>query len=169
MGHFVVKGNNLQDCLIKLFKKVTIEDYEIPFTETDQPEAIISAMEDYAANVGEGLNYLEDVTNRKVYFDYLSEVVENLEKEFDEKSFENTINEYLDEHFEETYLFETRSGSFTEDGRIMLEGVLAMEEGKEVEVKFTLTPETNLTESLDDAVKFENYVVDVNEALKEIK
>ena len=82
------------------------------------------------------------------------------EVEFDEKKFENFINEWLDDNVEETKLFECLNGGIKDDGTIVLEGKLHLEEAKEEDVTYELTPvKEEMSEELLDSKHVSTYTV----------
>ena len=66
--------------------------------------------------------------------------------EFDDKHFDEDINDYFDEAYDKTILYSTLKGSVDKKGNIMLEGILNCE-GVVKDIKFTLTPTKPLSEN----------------------
>lgn len=58
-------------------------------------------------------------------------------EEFDERTFDDDINEYFDNTYDETVIYETLSGSKDKEGNILLEGVVTHTD-KEKDIKFLL-------------------------------
>lgn len=67
--------------------------------------------------------------------------------EVDTDKFDREINEYFDSAYEDTVLYTTTSGVVNEDGSIVLEGVVTMNEQMS-DITYTLTPDKELNESL---------------------
>ena len=63
--------------------------------------------------------------------------------------FDDEMNAYFNESYEDTVLYTTTDGHVSEDGTIVLEGLLQFEEVV-TPVEFTLTPETKITEDVED-------------------
>ena len=59
------------------------------------------------------------------------------------------MNEYFNEAYEDTVVYTTTDGHVNEDGTIVLEGLLQLEEVVKP-ITFTLTPETKITEDVED-------------------
>lgn len=97
-------------------------------------------------------------------------IEENLE--IDETLFDNDINKYFDEAYEESVLYTTTSGTIDEEGTIRLKGSLEFDENL-TPVEFKLTRETPLEEnlnspkSLEEALKTSSYKV-TNNLSKEV-
>ena len=107
----------------------------------------------------------EETTEEEASEEQPAEDEENSEEsiqEFDEKKFENFINEWLDNNLEETKVFETTNGFIKEDNTIVLEGIMHLEDNKDETTSFTLTPKTNLEESVENEIVYENYTVTLN-------
>lgn len=76
--------------------------------------------------------------------------------------FVEELNNYFDENYEDTVLFNTTDGTVHADGKIMLEGVLTNEHG-ETSVRFDFEPETPLTEALTtDTINEKLYDITFN-------
>lgn len=86
------------------------------------------------------------------------------------EKFDADMNEYFNEAYDETVLYTTTGGSVNADGTILLEGVIQTEDASS-DIKFTLKPETALTESLenesDRAAKLESMTYSVSNNLSE--
>lgn len=86
------------------------------------------------------------------------------------EKFDADMNEYFNEAYDETVLYTTTGGSVNADGTILLEGVIQTEDASS-DIKFTLKPETALTESLekesDRAAKLESMTYNVSNNLSE--
>lgn len=76
--------------------------------------------------------------------DLLSESVE-----VDTELFDEEMNGYFNEAYEDTVVYTTTDGHVNEDGTIVLEGLLQLEEVVKP-ITFTLTPETKITEDVED-------------------
>ena len=82
----------------------------------------------------------------------LSESLEDLlseSVEVDTDLFDDEMNSYFDEAYEDTVVYTTTDGHVNEDGTIVLEGLLQLEEVVKP-ITFTLTPETKITEDVED-------------------
>ena len=80
--------------------------------------------------------------------------------EFDETKFESFVNEWFDNNVEETKLFECLTGGIKEDGTIVLEGKLHLEEDKDEDVSFELTPiKEEMNEELLDSKHVSTYTI----------
>lgn len=82
----------------------------------------------------------------------LSESLEDLlseSVEVDTDLFDEEMNSYFDEAYEDTVVYTTTDGHVNEDGTIVLEGLLQLEEVIKP-ITFTLTPETKITEDVED-------------------
>jgi hypothetical protein len=63
-------GSTTSEAILDAFKKANGDLTEVrEVTSSSTVEEIIDAAEDYAAEMGEGLAYVEDVTHHKVYVD----------------------------------------------------------------------------------------------------
>lgn len=69
------------------------------------------------------------------------------EVNFDTDKFDEEVNRYFDENYSEAVHYLTTQGEVTDKGVVILEGVLSNETNETI-VKFTLTPEVALNESL---------------------
>lgn len=74
---------------------------------------------------------------------------EETEMDFDADKFDADINDYLDEAYEDTMHYRSVSGTFDDSGNIVLEGMIANEDGVEHAVKFFLAPNEALGEELN--------------------
>lgn len=82
----------------------------------------------------------------------LSESLEDLlseSVEVDTDLFDEEMNSYFDEAYEDTVVYTTTDGHVDEDGTIVLEGLLQLEEVIKP-ITFTLTPEKKITEDVED-------------------
>ena len=78
--------------------------------------------------------------------------------EVDTEIFDEEMNSYFNESYEDTVVYTTTEGHVNEDGTIVLEGILQLEEVVKP-ITFTLTPDTKITEDVEDRdAAFENLM-----------
>ena len=122
--------DNLDDLIDKYMDNLL--DY---FREAAEQEAA----ENYDPTEYDGPEYEPD------YYDYYDESVN-----VDLNPFVHQINEYFDESYEDTVVFEATTGSVDAHGNIVVEGLLRSDSANS-DVKFDLTPVKPLTEALTSA------------------
>ena len=123
--------DNLDDLIDKYMDNLL--DY---FREAAEQEAA----ENYDPTEYDGPEYEPDD-----YYDYYDESVN-----VDLNPFVHQINEYFDESYEDTVVFEATTGSVDAHGNIVVEGLLRSDSANS-DVKFDLTPVKPLTEALTSA------------------
>lgn len=123
--------DNLDDLIDKYMDNLL--DY---FREDAEQEAA----ENYDPTEYDGPEYEPDD-----YYDYYDESVN-----VDLNPFVHQINEYFDESYEDTVVFEATTGSVDAHGNIVVEGLLRSDSANS-DVKFDLTPVKPLTEALTAA------------------
>ena len=79
----------------------------------------------------------------------LADLLDEKSLDVDTEMFDSEMNAYFNESYEDTVLYATTDGHVNEDGTIVLEGLLQFEEVV-APVEFTLTPETKITEDVED-------------------
>ena len=79
----------------------------------------------------------------------LADLLDEKSLDVDTELFDDEMNAYFNESYEDTVLYTTTDGHVSEDGTIVLEGLLQFEEVV-APVEFTLTPETKITEDVED-------------------
>ena len=136
-----------------------------------QKEEIKEKMTDEELHLDEGLEGLiefkdlscDDLNSEKVEIkeDKNKEIEADNLSEFASEEFDDEINNYLNESYEETFLYDTCKGfKDTNSGRIVLEGILRGEDEVR-EIKFFLEP--TLNENLEET---NSYTV-VSDILRE--
>ncbi|MCK9470365.1 MAG: hypothetical protein M0Q88_01240 [Bacilli bacterium] len=86
---------------------------------------------------------LEEEVNIKPFFSEADDEID-----FDAELFDEELNKYFDEAYEDTVIFKTMGGAVDVKGNVVLEGIIRSE-NSEANVKFTLTPKTEINESLE--------------------
>lgn len=93
---------------------------------------------------------LDEAINIKPFFAPVKKQpeLEEEEIEFDAELFDEELNKYFDEAYDDTVIFKTMGGAVDVKGNVMLEGIIRSE-NSEADVKFTLTPKTEINESIE--------------------
>ena len=124
------------DELKELYKAITGEDMsEIGDDSFPEAEKEVDPAE-LEAPVDESLT---ETINIKPFFTPVEE--EPQEVEFDTDVFDEDLNKYFDEAYDDTVIYNTEHGLIDKKGNIMLEGIARSDKG-EINITFKLTPTT---------------------------
>ena len=151
------------------------DDPEIPGSKFESEEEYLTAFEKYIEDniddliekyYDELLAYNKKYAEEEVYEKYLNGdynylfdeyepeyYPESLESSLDAdgelnfEAFTKEINEYFDDAYEDTLIFEAVKGTVGKDGKMLLDGIITGEQG-EKSIQFRFEPETALTEDL---------------------
>lgn len=138
--------NHLED-LKELYKVVTGEDLvEIEEDEEDVEDVELEDVEDVEDEEDE----LEEDFGITPFFASVKKQPEPEEEEieFDAELFDEELNKYFDEAYDDTVIFKTMGGAVDVKGNVILEGIIRSE-NSEADVTFTLTPKTEINESIE--------------------
>ena len=134
-------------------KRSTNEDYRYDIFITGQPQVLTEEV-DNEITATDVPTEVTETPETEVEADEVTEVnldpeqeVETTEDEvdFDEDKFDNAVNDFFMESYNEPLTFRTISGEQNEDGTILIHGIVE-DFDKDVKVTFTLTPK-NINES----------------------
>lgn len=150
--------NHLEE-LKELYKIVTGEDLveieedeedekDVEDVEDDEDEEDVEIEEDEIEEDEE--DELEEDFGITPFFAPVKKQPELKEEEidFDAELFDEELNKYFDEAYDDTVIFKTMGGAVDVKGNVMLEGIIRSENSEE-NVKFTLTPKTEINESIE--------------------
>lgn len=134
-------------------KRSTNEDYRYDIFITGQPQVLTEEV-DNEITATDVPTEVTETPETEVEADEVTEVnldpereIETTEDEvdFDEDKFDNAVNDFFMESYNEPLTFRTISGEQNEDGTILIHGIVE-DFDKDVKVTFTLTPK-NINES----------------------
>ena len=135
-------------------KRSTNEDYRYDIFITGQPQVLTEEVDNEITATDVPTEVTEtpeteveanEVTEVNLDPEQEVETPEDEEVDFDEDKFDNAVNDFFMESYNEPLTFRTISGEQNEDGTILIHGIVE-DFDKDVRVTFTLTPK-NINES----------------------